>query len=61
MRTVKNSNYKLKVHILIKFQKRFLPLLLLFKHMSIFFVHCQKGHVVNRTLSETLGHSQRAS
>ncbi len=61
MRTVKDLNYKLKVHILVQFQKRSLPLLLLFEHMSIFFVHCQKGHVVNRTLSETLGHSQRAS
>ena len=64
MRTVKDLNYKLKVHILIQFQKRSFPLLLLFyyfEHMSIFSVHCQKGHVVNRILSETLGHSQRAS
>ncbi len=61
MRTVKDLNYKLKVHILVQFQKRSFPLLLLFEHMSIFSVHCQKGHVVNRILSETLGHSQRAS
>ncbi len=43
MRTVKDLNYKLKVHILVQFQKHSFPLLLLFEHMSIFFRTLSKG------------------
>ncbi len=44
MRTVKNSNYKLKVHILNNFPKRFLLFNLLYDTHEYLFVHCQKGH-----------------